>query len=90
MITTRHNHREVFFIIFGKYLVAVWGGHPRCPGPGHRDSRDWLHSEPQLRVLIQEELVSGRQIRDSLLQLLELGPQLKVLLLDEMMSLINN
>ena len=40
-----------------------------------------LDTHPQLRVLVEKELVGGGEVRDPLLQLLQLGPQLQVLIL---------
>ena len=43
--------------------------------------RHLLDAHPELRVLVEEELVGGGEVRHSLLQLLQLGPQLQVLVL---------
>ena len=40
-----------------------------------------LDAHPELRVLVEKELVGGGEVRHSLLQLLQLGPQLQVLIL---------
>ena len=52
--------------------------------PRGGDGGGRLDSHPQLSVLVQQELVGGGQVGDSLLQLLDLSPQLEVLLLDHL------
>ena len=43
--------------------------------------RHLLDAHPELRVLVEKELVGGGEVRHPLLQLLQLGPQLQVLVL---------
>ena len=43
--------------------------------------RHLLDTHPELRVLVEKELVGGGEVGHPLLQLLQLGPQLQVLIL---------